>query len=579
MEILWARAVAGPWRLAAQLALMGVGLGVGSPGMFGQTFANPGGETAIASRVHVVFPNGVTEVMVNLGEALVRAGNNCKVVVYGQHRVTPATGSYEGGISPAPLQWVGRTNVVLRGEAGAEIYGEGPGDFLNLEDCQNVVIDGITFRSNRPGVDREQPHLYSMILLRGSNSEITIARCRFQDFGNHAISHLFGPKTSTRVSVTACSFVRGGAVDVPGLGFDGAAVSGIGSYWRLTDNRVEECIRGFELENPGTNLVEGVEISGNTFREIVDLGVMLFSPIAAGENFSDLTITGNLFKDFRDRSGSATAIRLAGGRRILIARNVVENMARQGIALNSADGPISEVTMVNNLVSGAFNNGIVFKRAQYPVTGVSILDNRASRCGEAGIRVEGVEDALLAGNVCFNNAIHIAGGGIEVGDSRHPILRGNSCYDSGDPMTQNYGIWLKEDVRGAVLRNNVCLDTRAAVAGILDQSPDADAGGDKTSMGLVTVQGDRSFTFIMQETPFLKSIQATAGGQVTLTWFATPGMTYQVQSREGWSGVSWQDVGEVVEARSSAASLTLPVGMTTLRYFRVVELGRVDGNQ
>lgn len=452
---------------------------------------SPGGQASETGRVVVVRSDGSSLTSPTAGGAFRAVTNGDKVIICGRHRITPGLGNHEFGASVAPLELLNKTNVIVQGEAGAEIVGDGPGDFLSIENSEQVRFEGITFRGNRPAIPSEPVQLFSMILLRGTNAHLSFVRCRFVGFGDHAISQLWGPKTSRFVTISECEFVEGGSGGVPGLGADGAAVSGIGSHWRIAGNRVIDCVRGFEMENAGSNTVEVVDIVGNTLTGVADSGVMLFSANPVGERFTDLNISGNNFKDFLDANGSATAISLAAGKRVKIQGNIVHRMARQGIALASVDGALLDVTMADNLVSEVGNNGIAIEKGAYPLANLSVVNNRCSLGGEAGIRVTDVADAVIAGNVCYNNGLYVVAAGLEVAgtNASNPIVRANTCYDTQEQKTQDYGIWIKTGVNGAVLRNNVCLDSRAVAAGLNDEGEATDFDGDKTSESVFSFSG------------------------------------------------------------------------------------------
>jgi hypothetical protein len=243
-----------------------------------------------------------------------------------------------------------------------------------------------------------------MILLRGENDGIRIINCGFTGFGDHAISHLWSPKTTRNVTITDCVFREGGAMGVPNLGGDGAAISGIGSGWRIHRNLVEHCLRGFEIENSGENTIEGIDISNNTLNYIDDLGVMLFATNKDGAKFRDINIDGNRFSNFNnsDPALSATAIRLAAGTGIRITNNYVENIKRQGIVVTDANGVVNRVLVSGNCIYNVGNHGISVNGASDAL----VTGNMVRHTGEAAIRLSRVFVGVVSNNVCRDNGLY-----------------------------------------------------------------------------------------------------------------------------------------------------------------------------
>jgi hypothetical protein len=119
-----------------------------------------------------------------------------------------------------------------------------------------------------------------MIMLYSQNEKLAFENCSFLDFGNHAISQLWGVKESTDVVIRNCFFADGGD-RVRG---DGAAVSGIGSRWLIESNRVERCLFGFEIEGQwGTN--QNITIRKNTIVNPRGSGIVIFSTSGRARTF------------------------------------------------------------------------------------------------------------------------------------------------------------------------------------------------------------------------------------------------------------------------------------------------------
>ena len=314
---------------------------------------------AMASNVVVLNEESETIPHASLEEAFSAVESNQEIHIFGRHEVIPGLTGGARGTVMSPLYLLGKTNIVVRGFSGATIAGEGVGDYLVIEQCSQISVKNVAFVGDRPPAGEVTNGIFSMIQLRGGNTDILVSECRFENFGDHGVSHLWDPKLSERVTVRDCVFKDGGDLDVPGLSIDGAAVSGIGSRWKILNNYVVGCVRGFEVENSGENVITDVLIEGNTLVDIKDLGVMLFATNGDGNKYRSIKIQNNSFDDFNYAPGSATAIRLAGGTDILVQGNTIRGMARQGISFVSIQGSISDLQINGNSISYIGNNGIV----------------------------------------------------------------------------------------------------------------------------------------------------------------------------------------------------------------------------
>lgn len=261
----------------------------------------------------------------------------------------------------APIRMIQKSNITIEGEENTLIYAPGAGDVFAMIDCTNIVVRGIRFESDNPPVPdgelngQSVPLLYSTVHMRNNNDGISISNCQFSGFGNHAISHLWSPKTSQNVTVTDCTFYNGGATNVTNLEVDGAAVSGIGSHWLVESNYVENCQRGFEIECFSPNLKHDIRIQKNTLTNILEKGIMLFATCQDTNvpvNFSDITIAHN--KLIRVSYG----IFVSGGDRIKITDNRVSYSDQVGIAALASFNNLSNVEVSRNYVNSCVERGI-----------------------------------------------------------------------------------------------------------------------------------------------------------------------------------------------------------------------------
>jgi hypothetical protein len=68
--------------------------------------------------------------------------------------------------------------------------------------------------------------------------------------------------------------------------------------------------------------------------------------------------------------------------------------------------------------------------------------------------------------------------------------------------------------------------------------------------------------------PVFESITVT-NGEVTLIWSAVNGRNYRVQYSDDLSATNWADITPDIPASGATATLTVPVGDSVQRYYRV----------
>ena len=368
----------------------------------------------------------------------------------GTYRIKPA---YPAGHMNAPLRLIGKTGITLLGaEDGVELFSDGPGELLLFSGCSNMRIENITFRSTGAPVENGD-WLYSMIMLYSRNEKLTFEDCRFLSFGNHALSQLYGVKQSTEVTVRNCFFADGG----DRVAGDGAAVSGIGSNWLIESNRVERCLYGFEIEGLwGTN--RNIIVRKNTIINPRGCGIVLFATSGRSSDFSNIEISDNLIKDAVRDSGNAiypAGILVGGGERVRILRNTIDQ-AGSGISVQAQWADVRDSVIAGNRITNAVFTGIhVYEYLNYKATNILVRSNIISATGQAGIKVAGM-NIRVQGNSVENSGWQGLYGGVEV-EKMHATegvrIDGNVICNSKTAF-QDYGIWLRPDVRNSVIGPN-----------------------------------------------------------------------------------------------------------------------------
>lgn len=358
----------------------------------------------------------------------------------------------------APIQMIKKSNITIVGEEDTLILAPGAGDVFAMVNCTNIVVRSIRFESdNSPVPDGKlngstKPLLYSTVHLRNNNDGISISNCQFSGFGNHAISHLWSPKTSQNVTVTDCSFKNGGATNVTNLEVDGAAVSGIGSHWLVESNYVENCQRGFEIECFSSNLKHDIRIQKNTLTNILERGIMLFATCQDTNvpvNFSDITIAHN--KLIRVNYG----IFVSGGDQIKITDNRVSYSYQVGIAAVASFNTLSNVEVSRNYVDNCVERGIQVNspsKYNYKLSHAVIEDNEVTTTGNSGIMVAG-DDILIQRNICRNCGWMGMFSGIQtLGNDVRMI--GNRLSNNGTSYMK-YGIYIQSGSTDNYLADNI----------------------------------------------------------------------------------------------------------------------------
>jgi len=392
----------------------------------------------------------------------------------------------------APVRMIQKSNITIEGQEDTLIYAPGAGDVFAMIDCTNIVVRGIRFESDNPPVPdgklngQSVPLLYSTLHLRKNNDGISISNCQFSGFGNHAISHLWSPKTSQNVTVTDCSFYNGGATNVTNLEVDGAAVSGIGSHWLVESNYVENCQRGFEIECFSSNLKHDIRIRRNTLTNILERGIMLFATCQDTNvpvNFSDITIAHN--KLIRVSYG----IFVSGGDRIKITDNSVSYSDQVGIAALASFNNLSNVEVSRNHVDNCIERGIQVNspsRYNYKLSHAVIEDNNVSVTGNSGILVAG-DDILVQRNICRNCGWMGMFSGIQtLGNDVRMI--GNRLSNSGTGFMK-YGIYIQFGSTNNYLADNLIIAPSIA--------PIFDAGENTIYKYALSIAGNNDGQFIV----------------------------------------------------------------------------------
>ncbi len=297
------------------------------------------------------------------------------VIEEGEYSVDPVLMS-SFLVPEAPLRLHHLKDVTVRGVGKVRITGFGPGTSLHIRGCENLTLENLSFIGDRPDVPENPVRLFATVLLSGYNNHLIFRGCRFEKFGNHAISQLHDPRASRNVLIENCHFEDGGDFNVPVLLLDGAAISGIGSDWHIHSNQLINCNRGIEIEGafPGFP-TQDVLIENNRIHGSNNIGIMIFSTMSPSDHYNRITIATNTITN--TDSLFSHAIAFDGGKNI----HVIENTVR-GVGLGlwiPASSDVTQLHVIGNTItesaSGMLIRSYPGMRTEYILSGNRIENN------------------------------------------------------------------------------------------------------------------------------------------------------------------------------------------------------------
>jgi hypothetical protein len=424
-------------------------------------------------QVVIVRPDGRTTNYTTLREALASADYGDTVRVFAQQQVTVQR-VYDGAQPElAGLYLTNRSNVTIEGVGSPVISSAQYGDYLYIRDCTNITVAGLTFSGAGPNPGEADS--YAMINFGGTNKNLLVRSCRFDNYGSHGVSHLWGDKTTSFATVENCTFFNGGDGNHPTQNADGAAISGVGRGWRVVNNTIVDCLRGIEIEGVGPSQQSKIVIAHNVLEDIWNEGIMLFATSLTSSNYADILVEGNVVsgkKELPLRVEWQAGINFQGGERITIANNIVSDFPSGlvGIGLTSGHTDIRGCSVSGNIVRNISGRGIQLAAvASNKVEACIVSANQVQQCGDRGIIISGSKH-LVSGNLSQGNL----GAGIEVyvetGTTDRNTINNNLCYGNS-----TYGITIRPKVTGTVLAGNRGFDN---TQGLTDaESPVEDSNG------------------------------------------------------------------------------------------------------
>lgn len=345
----------------------------------------------------------------------------------------PQSGSYESWDN-SYFVLKSLTNVTIRGETGAildtvDVGGGSLGNKLTIADCDNIRIEGITFRGDGANpVIADQ--ICGEITLWGTNSNITIKDCTFIDYPDHGIL-LSQDAKATGPLVIGCKFIRGGTAQHATLNVDGAGVAGTGQGSQIVNNYFENVYRGIELEGPDDVGLGQTIITGNYMTNVWNLGILCLNTSGDDSKLTDVLIKGNtifMHGSLEADVPSQHGIVATGGRRYNISDNIVRNAYHYGIFLTTSHWRLSDSLVQGNLVSECGAN-IVVQEAFLQMTNVTVQGNMVLNPTGTNIVVDGRFTKVINNTVKGTTGIGIYVPDVQdAGVTQWPYIAGNWIY-------------------------------------------------------------------------------------------------------------------------------------------------------
>ena len=369
-----------------------------------------------------------------------------------------------------------KSNCEIIGE-GATLYTDDYGDMLTLHSCTNITITGIRFQGTSPSMEASSPNT-AAILFRGTNYNIDVHHNSFYNVANQGVSGYLNSHLNRQVKIRNNHFENIGtpnALTIKGWP-DGAAISGIGHSFYITDNTMMRCYRGVELNSgPGsganafiTNVVVRGNIIESNFAEC----------IYADSYYWDADIQNNHIYNCIATNGaySMYGIAVIRGTRFNIANNFIKGLKRSvgnAVCLGIFVSRGTNITINGNDVSDLGTSvapgiGIHVEgtTTALPAVGVNIMNNVIHDCNEVystgiiigyGAGLYNYEVKVIGNSVYNTRSETFLFSGISVRGGSNILVTANSVYDTRWPVTEKLllsGLYISPVVTNIVIGDN-----------------------------------------------------------------------------------------------------------------------------
>jgi len=320
---------------------------------------------------------------------------------------------------------------------------------------------------------------YALLLCDGRNRLLRVAHCTFQNSGDQAIAHLYGPRTTYDWDISHNAFENIGTTNSLVLGSDGAAVAIGGGQAIAIGNRMHNVLRGFEIEGQAVgDAKHEMVILGNVITGIwdgVDDGgygiVIIGNSMSGAGNISQIDIEGNLIDASPENPTWRTGGIVASGGEYLSIRNNTVRRCGSGIALFPSKAPMVRGMASGNLLVGSMKCGIHIEGgAQSGAEGFLVSGNWVVDGAGNGIEVSGYFHSVVGNHVFGNRGVGIR---LHAGTT----YATSSVFLDGNYSARNVdvGIQIEKEVEETILSHNALLQNGIGSYGFITNLVDRSA--------------------------------------------------------------------------------------------------------
>ena len=389
------------------------------------------------------------------------------------------------------VKLINKTNVTIKGVKGLTVWdgSGGLGEVFVITNCDNVTIEGVTFRGYTNhnfmalpvynGMTNQNSYLWALVNYYAC-SRLTFKDCTFERSADHGLQDKGAENSSflasSILSTNQIRIINNTFSDIGGMrtnqagGFqtDGTAI--ICTDALVDGNYFVNCFRGFEPYNEGESS-GNVTFNNTQFRNNTMINIAEhFITLAGSTNGNGIVIDGNylyrepgfLYHGTNTDNGFGGAygigINMNGGNRHVIRGNVIRNMASSGISIQSSqDNPVTGVSVVGNFIDGATNaadtaygmfiGDPVYSKI-FPVRNLYLANNTIRNAKTYAIYALGLSDSTIENNELINPVFPGAGAAIVLQTATNGanysmisnvVVRQNQIKDTGT-AEMTYGI-------------------------------------------------------------------------------------------------------------------------------------------
>jgi hypothetical protein len=362
-----------------------------------------------------------------------------------------------------------KTNIQIIGIGRPTFWTTNYGDHFTMTNCQNVKMQGLTFRSPLSALTTNQVMQQFSACWMVRNRDVTWDDCQFLDLGAFGIFSAGRDGQNTNTTIRNCYFRRIGSIWA-GFLIDGSAIVP-DSYWRIENNYFDECYRGIEFYYSGTApadpQITGTVVRNNYFNNTVYLSVF---DGATGTNSTNMKIEGNTFflddasrKYSTNAVSGGAAIQLTAGSGMMVKNNnflgsgVIDPATTTVIGIQVDNGTIAWAPTEFQIIGNTFTNWNIpidirgtIGGGSFPARNFVIKDNFIFNSRNSGIFLANGGDHVVEGNTLINcartsgNSMYIGFGSVFKAGTNN-LIRNNRIYNTVGVTTAGSGLYIGAD--------------------------------------------------------------------------------------------------------------------------------------